>query len=87
MVTEIQKQKESPFADFPRDTGAADSKFVKSADSIVRINVAGRVWLMLGSEIAHYGHIKFNRLPALSSGLSECSVAVFARTAANNQRH
>ena len=72
MSTEIQKQKESPFADFPRDTGAADSNFVKSADRIVRINVDGRAWLKLGSQIAHYGDIHFNRLPALKAkGIDE----------------
>ena len=65
MATEIQKQKASPFADFPRDTGAADSNFVKSSERIVRINIDGRAWLKLGSEIAHYGALEFKRLPML----------------------
>ena len=72
MASEIQKQKQSPFADFPGDTGAPDSNFVKSADRIVRINVDGRAWLKLGSQVAHYGDLVFKRLPALKAkGLSE----------------
>ena len=72
MATEIQKQKASPFADFPRDTVAADSNFVKSSERIVRMNIDGRAWLKLGSEIAHYGDIKFKRLPPLKAkGISE----------------
>jgi len=38
----------------------------------LRINVDGRVWLKLGSEIAHYGNVKLKRLPPLKAkGISE----------------
>jgi len=72
MASEIQKQQNSPFADFPSDTGAADSKFVKSAERIVRINVDGRALVKLGSMVAHYGDIQFKRLPMLKAeGIGE----------------
>ncbi|HKE55410.1 MAG TPA: AIM24 family protein [Pyrinomonadaceae bacterium] len=72
MATELQKEKASPFADFPRDTGAAGARFVKASDRIVRINVDGRTLVKLGAGIAHYGDIKFNRLPPLKAkGISE----------------
>lgn len=72
MATELQKEKASPFADFPRDTGSAEGKFVKASERIVRINVDGRALVKLGAGIAHYGDIKFNRLPPLKAkGLSE----------------
>jgi len=72
MATELQKEKASPFADFPHDTGSAEGKFVKASERIVRINVDGRALVKLGAGIAHYGDIKFNRLPPLKAkGISE----------------
>jgi hypothetical protein len=60
-----QNQGVSPFADFPRDNSDLRSHFAKAADRIVRIDVDGLTYIQLGSAIAHYGDIKFKRLPPL----------------------
>ncbi len=72
MATELQKEKASPFVDFPRETVPAEANFVKASERIVRIKVDGRALIKLGAGIAHYGDIKFNRLPPLkATGVSE----------------
>ena len=66
-MTEVQTQRDSPFANFPRDSSGAGSSFEKASDRIVRIDVNGRAWLKLGAAIAHYGDIEFKRLPVLKA--------------------
>ena len=66
-MTEVQRQKGSPFGDFPRDSAAEGSPFEKASEQMVRIDVDGRAWLKLGSAIAHYGDIQFKRLPAIKA--------------------
>ena len=70
MTAEIQKQRVSPFADFPGDASEASSPFAKASDRILRIDLDGSVYAQLGAAIAHTGDIKFNRLSPLHKGIA-----------------
>src|SRR5262245_19376830 len=59
-------------SDFPRDVSESSLKFAKVTEKLLRIDLDGRVIIKLGSAIAHYGDVKFNRLPPLKAkGLEE----------------
>lgn len=60
-------QPNDPFSDVPRELGKGGSALEKATDRLLRINVDGRVIIKLGSAIAHYGDIKFDRLPPLKA--------------------
>ena len=78
-MAETQKQMASnslnDFIDQNRCTGSEGPGFSVIFERILRVDVDGKVWINLGSAIAHYGDLKFRRLPAFKTkNLSELMV-------------